>query len=56
MLHGCHQDDPAHDYSYPECERHLRAATFTEELALEAALGINPQSPRADGRTDVNRN
>src|SRR5687768_14691121 len=23
-LHNCHQDDPGHRYSYPECEPHLR--------------------------------
>lgn len=34
LLHNCHQDDPNHDYSYPECERHLREATEGEERAL----------------------
>ena len=34
-LHDCHQDDPKHPYSYPECEGHLRPATAVEEAALE---------------------
>lgn len=38
--HACHQDDPRHAYEYPECERHLRDATLTENLraALAAAF------------------
>lgn len=32
MLHGIHQDDPLHDYTYPDCELHMREATSIEGL------------------------
>jgi hypothetical protein len=34
LLHGSHQDDPNHDYTYPECERNLRPATWLENLRV----------------------
>jgi hypothetical protein len=42
--HGCHQDDPAHPYEYPECERRLRDATPDEEAAVLVALTGKEQS------------
>ena len=32
MLHGIHQDDPLHAYAYPDCESHMREATWVEGL------------------------